>query len=117
MPLSAHDLLTSVYAAFNARDLDGVLALLHPDVDWPNGMEDGRVHGRQGVRGYWTRQWGLIDPHVDPRRFELDGSGRMVVDVHQVVRDRAGNIIRDQVVQHVYELQDGLIRRMDIVKP
>jgi len=27
-------------------------------VDWPNGMEGGRVHGHAEVRAYWTRQWG-----------------------------------------------------------
>jgi hypothetical protein len=69
------------------------------------------------VRDYWTRQWRLIDPHVEPLFLELDGSGRTVVDVHQVVRNRAGNVTGDQRVQHVYEFQDGLIRRMDIVKP
>jgi hypothetical protein len=50
--LSGRDLLTWAYAAFNARALDTLLALLHPEVDWPNGMEGGRVHGRDAVRGY-----------------------------------------------------------------
>lgn len=43
------DLLTKAYAAFNARDIDLVLALMHPDVEWANGMEGGYVHGRQCV--------------------------------------------------------------------
>jgi len=89
---------------------------MHPDVDWPNGLEGGRIHGRDGVRDYWTRQWSVIDPHVEPRRFGTDESGRLVVDVHQVIRDRAGTVIADQMVQHVYVVHDGLIRRMDIRK-
>jgi ketosteroid isomerase-like protein len=32
-------LLRRAYDAFNARDVDAVLALLQPDVDWPNAME------------------------------------------------------------------------------
>src|SRR5258705_6728346 len=39
-------MLRELYASFNARDIDAVLARLAPDVDWPNGMEGGRVHGR-----------------------------------------------------------------------
>ena len=39
---------------------------MHPDVDWPNGMEGGREHGHAAVRDYWTRQFGLIDSHVEP---------------------------------------------------
>jgi hypothetical protein len=45
-------LLTRVYAAFNAHDLETVLAALHPDVDWANGMDGGRVHGVSNVRDY-----------------------------------------------------------------
>jgi hypothetical protein len=41
MALSDRDLLNRVYAAFNARDIEAVLRLLHPDVDWPDGMEGG----------------------------------------------------------------------------
>ena len=111
------DRLGNAYNAFNARDLEAALAAMHPEVDWPNGMEGGRVHGHSAVREYWTRQWSLIDPHVEPRRFSTDASGRIIVDVHQLVRDRAGNIIADQMVQHVYLIQDGLIRSMEIRKP
>ncbi len=111
---SNHELLTTTYQAFNARDIDAVLANMHPDVDWPNGMEGGRVHGHGNVRDYWSRQWGVVDPHVEPLRFENDEMGRIVVDVHQVVRDMTGNILLDRIVQHVYSIHDGLIERMDI---
>jgi len=50
-------LLRRAYAAFNARDIDGALALMHADVDWPNGMEGGRVHGHREVGEYWRRQF------------------------------------------------------------
>jgi ketosteroid isomerase-like protein len=114
---SARELITLIYAAFNRREMDTVLAHMHPDVDWPNGMEGGRVHGRAGVREYWTRQWSMIDPHVDPVRIEDDPSGRTVVEVHQVARDLSGNILIDQMVRHVYSIRDGLIERMDIQSP
>jgi len=111
---SALKLLQKAYAAFNARDLDGALATMNPDVVWPNGMEGGTVHGHEGVRAYWTRQWGMIDPHVEPVNFREDEPGRITVDVHQVVRDLSGNVMLDRMVQHVYTLRDGLIRSMDI---
>lgn len=61
-------------------------------------MEGGHVHGQEAVRQYWTQQWSLVDPHVEPTRFQRDERGRIVVDVHQVVRDLAGNLLVDQVV-------------------
>jgi len=106
--------LTTAYEAFNARDIERALAAMHPDVEWPNGIEGGWVHGREAVRAYWTRQWTMIDPRVEPRRFVTDADGRVVVDVHQVVRNLHGTIVTDRMVRHVYDLEDGLIRRMEI---
>jgi hypothetical protein len=108
------DLLVFVYDAFNRRDVDPILALMHPEVDWPNGMDGGWVHGRDGVRAYWTRQWGVIDPHVDPLKFEIEGDGHIVVDVHQVVRDLSGAVLLDRTVEHAYLIKEGLIVRMEI---
>jgi ketosteroid isomerase-like protein len=110
----AEDLLRRAYAVFNARDIDGALALMQPDVDWPNGMEGGRELGHEAVRAYWTRQFGLIDSHVEPVGFSDDDEGRIVVDVDQEVRDLDGQLLSEQRVQHVYTLREGLIARMDI---
>jgi hypothetical protein len=114
---SNKELITAVYRSFNARDIDAVLARMHPDVDWPNGMEGGRVHGHDAVRAYWQRQWTVVDPRVDPTHIEDDESGRNVVDVHQVIRDMGGKILLDRMVQHIYSIQNGLITRMDIREP
>ena len=108
------ELLTEVYLDFNARRIDAVLARMHPNVDWPNGMEGGRVRGHDEVRAYWTRQWSLIDPHVAPLKIEPDETGRTVVEVHQVVRDLEGKVLADRIVRHVYRVRGGLIERMDI---
>ena len=108
------DLLRRAYEAFNARDIDSALVLMHPDVDWPNGMEGGRVLGRAAVREYWTRQFQVIDSRVEPEGFTTDADGRVAVDVHQVVHDAAGELLSDGHVTHVYTVRDGLIERMEI---
>jgi ketosteroid isomerase-like protein len=110
------ELLRYAYAAFNARNIDAALATMHPDVDWPNGMEGGRVTGHQAVRQYWTRQWTLVDPHVEPVDFAPTDDGRMAVDVRQVVRDREGTVLADQRLQHVYRIEAGRVRSMEIVE-
>jgi hypothetical protein len=108
-----HDLLRNIYSAFNARDIDAVLAVMHEDVDWPNGWEGGRVCGHQGIRDYWGRQWKAIDPHVEPVGFDTDETGRTIVKVHQMVRDLEGNIITEGMVDHIYLIEDGLIKSME----
>jgi len=46
--------------------------------------------------------------------FALEPDGRVAVDVHQLVRDLAGKVLKDEVVRHVYLLESGLIRSMEI---
>lgn len=108
------ELLKRLYDQFNARDIELVLVALHEDVVWANGMEGGYVHGREDVRTYWTRQWALIDPHVEPIGFSTGPDGEVVVDVHQTVHDLTGNLLADQRVGHLFRIEDGLITRFDI---
>jgi ketosteroid isomerase-like protein len=108
------ELIRRVYALFNSREIESVLAAMHPDVVWANGMEGGHVHGRDEVRGYWKRQWATIDPHVEPVEISPGGKGEVVVKVHQVVRDLEGNLLADRLVIHVFQVRNGLIERFDI---
>jgi len=41
-----------IYRAFNAREIDWLLAQMAEDVDWPNAWEGGRAVGRAAVREY-----------------------------------------------------------------
>jgi ketosteroid isomerase-like protein len=103
------DQLRDLYVAFNARDLDALLGAMTEDVDWPNAWEGGRLHGREAVREYWTRQWAAIDSRVDAVGFEEREDGRVAVLVDQTVDGNpAGR------VTHVYAFRDGLIERMDV---
>jgi hypothetical protein len=72
------------------------------------------LHGHDAVRDYWHRQWREIDGHVEPAAIQELDDGRIAVDVHQVVRDRAGKLISEGDVVHTYELAGGLIRRMEV---
>ena len=118
-PTSAavQELLLRGYTAFNARDIDTILSMMHPDVQWANGMEGGYVHGHDGVRAYWTHQWSLIDPFVEPQAFMTEPDGRTAVEVHQRVLDKDGNTLLEGTVHHVYQVRDGLIRHMEIRNP
>jgi hypothetical protein len=111
------ELLQTAYDGFNRREIDSVLATMHPEVQWPNGMEGGRVHGHAGVRDYWTRQWSMIDPHVDPVAFADEPDGRTAIAVHQTVRDLSGQILQDRLVEHVYRIEGSLILAMEIREP
>jgi hypothetical protein len=42
---------------------------MHPDVDWADAREGGRVVGGAAVGDYWTRQFSLVTSRVEPERF------------------------------------------------
>ena len=48
-------LLSAAYAAYNARDLDGLLTAVDEDVDWPEGTS--RLRGKDAVARFWLAQW------------------------------------------------------------
>ncbi len=115
------EVLKRMYDCFNARDIDGVLVALTDDVAWANGMDGGHVRGREGVREYWTRQWTIVSPHVEPVSFDRVPEGSLVVEVRQSVRDPQGRPLqgqthglRDKTVWHVFHFQEGKVGRFDI---
>ena len=107
-------LLRAAYAAFNARDIDAALSTMTSTVTWPKAFKGGFVHGPEEVRAYWTDQWSEINPHVEPVAFYSEGAGRILVDVHQVVRDLAGAVLGDEHVGHRFTLAHGLIQEMEV---
>ena len=107
--------LRALYGAFNARDIETALEAMHPEVEWPNAWEGGRVTGREAVRAYWVRQFDSIRSTVEPERFERRPDGSIVVTVHQLVRDAASDdLLSDTRVLHRYWFEDGLVVRMDV---
>lgn len=110
-------LFQKVYSAFNIRDIDAALTTMHPNIEWPRAFEGGYISGHQEIRAYWTRQWAEINPTVKIEDISERTPHIVEITVHQVVRDLQDNCLFDGMVKHVYELQDGLLRRMNIEVP
>lgn len=115
------EMLKRVYAGFNARDIDAVLAVLSDDVAWANGMDGGHVNDREAVRDYWTRQWAVISPHVEPVAFAETDDGTVTAEVIQSIFDLDGRPLegqshglKDKTVTHIFRIEGGKIIRFDI---
>lgn len=107
-------LIAAAYAGFNARQLEAVLATMHPDVAWPRAWESDHVQGYAQVRAYWTQQWQEISPLVEPVALSRLPDGRTAVLVQQTVHDLSGKLLHDGQTRHLYTIREGLIQRMDI---
>jgi hypothetical protein len=114
--LTYQKLITNAYAAFNARDIDAVLQVMHPEVKWTKAWEGDYAHGYDEVRAYWQRQWKEINPRVTPVGFREREDGTLEVEVDQLVKDLEGNVLFDGKVLHVYVINNGLLQQMDVEK-
>lgn len=111
------ELLRSAYRAFNAREVEAAVALMHEEVDWPNAWEGGRVVGRAAVCDYWRRQFEQISSEVEPEGFEHHPNGEVTVRVRQVVHDAdSGEKLAEGSVGHRYRIEDGAIVRMEVLE-
>jgi hypothetical protein len=61
----------------------------------------GNVNGRSPIR-------------MEPVEISPNGKGKVVVKVHQMVRDPKGSLLADRLVIHVFQMRNGLIQRFDI---
>lgn len=110
-------LIENAYTAFNARNIDAILQVMHSNIKWTKAWEGDYAIGHDEVRDYWTRQWKEIDPKVTPVGFRERENGTLEVEVDQLVKDLEGNILFDGKVFHVYIINDGLLQQMDVEKP
>src|SRR5262249_42607241 len=115
------ELLKRIYDRFNARDIDGVLAVLADDVVCANGMDGGFGHGRAAVRQYWPRPWTVVSPDVERVSCHRTADGAIIAEVRQSVRDLEGKPLqgqthglKDKTVGHVFRLREGKVARFDI---
>jgi ketosteroid isomerase-like protein len=105
-------LLRRAYAAYNRQDVDGLLALVGNDVDWPDGPE--RLRGKAAVRSYWLDQWPRTRTYDEPVSFTRRPDGRVEVRISQVVRTLDGSVVSTGTFDHVHHVADRHILRLDI---
>jgi len=111
---SNQQFLQNLYEAFNKREIETIISLMHPDVKWANGMEGGFVYGRDQVREYWERQFEIIQGQLEPLDYETDENNRNIVTVQLVVRDLEGNLLLEKTVQQIFTIENGLISLFEI---
>jgi NAD(P)-dependent dehydrogenase (short-subunit alcohol dehydrogenase family) len=109
------DLVRRAYSAFNNRDVDTGVALMDPEVDWPDASDGGYVHGREQVRRHWREQFSRVDPRIDVADVRQTRDGRVEARVRQIVRDREGGVLADHRLVHVFTVDHDRIKRMDVI--
>jgi ketosteroid isomerase-like protein len=116
-PMSAENVETVErwYAAYNDRDLEGALALMHPQVDATSagmsGVEGSSHIGHAGMRRYFADLWETWEnPRVDVDHC-LERDGKVVMLGHTSGAGRLSGLEVNFPVASVVEVEDGLIVR------
>ncbi len=111
-------LLLRLYKAFNDRDVGALVDAMHPDVDWPNFLEGGRVRGREALRAYWAGQFAMVAPEASPIEMLELSDDRVFVRLHYVIKALdGGGVWTDEITTNTFTFEDDLIRRMDWGEP
>ena len=108
--------LARVYEAFNHRDLSALAPLLHPDAEWPDGLEGGTVRGRQAVLDYFARQFATMDPDARLIRVRDEPPARLVADVQYAVKNLQGQLWSDTRAILAYDFRDGLLAGLEVIQ-
>jgi ketosteroid isomerase-like protein len=109
-----HTIRTSI-AAFNARDLDGLLATCDPECEWHPlraQLEDVAYRGHDGVQRFLEdleEDWG--DLRVEPLEL-LEANDRWVVTGRLHARGRGSGVEIETLIGCDIELRGGRIARL-----
>jgi ketosteroid isomerase-like protein len=115
-PEEARSLIEQGIACVNARDIDGVLELVHPDSRWlaPPGANSPVYAGREGVRQFiseWLEAWDGF--HQELFELELVGD-RALARVRARARGEGSGVELDADIGYVVRFADGLLVSLEL---
>ena len=113
------DRLRTAYEGFGRRDIDAVLSVMDPDIEWDASdalAHTGVYQGHEGVTEYiggLSAAWEEF--HLNPEQFTESGDGAHVMVLGNVTGKLAEN---GQDVEarfaHVLQLDDGKVTRLKV---
>ena len=112
--MNQNKLAKSFYDRFNARNIDGMVELLHPDVEWVNEPKGEYTQGKEKLHAAWSKLELVANIHFDIVGITPSDKGMLVI-VQEKIWKPEDKLIFDGPVGHDYTILDGKIRRCDIV--
>ena len=105
--------------AWNRRDLELMLAGIAPDVEYvnsPDAVEPGTRHGHEGMSDVLTKQWDLLDAHLEIDELYALGESQVVFE-GRITRSMPGSeaTIDALGVMRWTVGDDGLVTRIEIL--
>ena len=109
------DLVRRAYEVFDT-DLEALVQMLDPDVEWvspSDSIEPGTRHGHDGVRSAYAATAAAWDrPTHTPEEF-FDAGGKVLVAVTFRGHGRGSGMDAERPEFHVWTIQDGRVTRFE----
>src|SRR5215212_7696188 len=103
------EVVRKAWAALERKDLDGLLQLINPEIEFDSliAEAEGRTYrGHDGVREWWgTVSASLGGLRYDTRDFTSLGEGRVLTEV--VITATVADVEVAQTMWHLAEIRDG----------
>lgn len=108
--------LEEAYEAFNAHDLAGIRAALHPDVVWPDTLESGPSFiGREATMAQFAHIFATIVPNIQLIQVLSEAPDALTVEAQYSVESPDGHVWTDTRATLTYHFRDRLLTGMTII--
>jgi uncharacterized protein len=107
-----HDVIRVAYAAYNRGEVEAVIDLLHPDVEWfppPTTVDPEPVRGRDAVRQYLAPNF-FESQSAEPIEIIEEGD-RILVIARVRARGRGSGVEIDGTTFHLWTVAEGRATR------
>ncbi|WP_436488805.1 hypothetical protein [Chitinophaga sp. ARDCPP14] len=108
-------IIGNLYTALNEKRVRDSLAFLHENVLWPTSDPEKFLEGHAAVKSNWKELWKTTTENIQPISFSVLESKDILIDAHVIVRDLNMAVKEDYKTQHLFEFDNDLIKRIDII--
>jgi ketosteroid isomerase-like protein len=105
----------TAYDSFNRGELEPIVDLLHPDVEWvppPTSLEPRPLRGRDAVREYLAPD--LFESQTAEPLETIEHGNRLLVVARVRARGRVSGLELDQTAYHLLTIEDGRAVRFEV---
>src|SRR4051794_15097370 len=109
--------ITRMVAAWNRKDLEGVLAFADPEIEYvnqPDAIEPGTRRGHEGLTTVLRAQWEIMPATHFVERFEIRGDEIMTIGGFTVQMPGSESRITDHSLV-AWKVRDGKVLRMEVL--
>jgi uncharacterized protein len=108
------DIVASTYAAFSRGDVEAVLELMHPDVEWhppPTSVDPEPIFGRDAVRDYLAPNF-FETQEAEPVEVTVEGD-RVLVEARVRAVGAGSGVEIVGMAYHLYVFRDEQVVRFE----